>query len=309
MLVGTDTFDDAGVYRLDAERALVQTVDFFTPIVDDPRSFGRIAIANALSDVYAMGGRPINALNILCYPMEELGHEVLHDILSGANEKYAEAGCALLGGHTVTDKELKFGAAVTGLVHPDRVWTNAGARPGDALVLSKPLGTGVVATALKLRKIPEQDAAPAVAQMEQLNRRGAEAAAALAVHAATDITGYGLAGHAGGMARASRVTLEFRVRDVPMLPGAEALAARGWKTRGDRSNREAIAGRWKTSAGVRPAIEDLLFDPQTSGGLLFSLPASAADGLVRDLRAAGYASASIVGCVRPDSGVLLEFTG
>jgi selenide,water dikinase len=286
----------------------VQTVDFFTPIVDDPRSFGRIAIANALSDVYAMGGKPINALNILCYPMDVLGHEVLHEILSGANEKYAEAGCALLGGHSVTDKELKFGAAVTGLVHPDRIWTNAGARPGDVLVLSKPLGTGIIATALKLRKITEADASVAIAQMEQLNKGGLEAAQGKEVHAATDVTGFALAGHAAGMAKGSGVTLVFRSGSVPILPRAEWLSQHGCKTRGDVSNREALPGQWRTAHGVRPSFEDIFFDPQTSGGLLFSVAPGDAEALVRDLHSRGFLEAAIVGDVRPKSAVLLEFT-
>jgi selenide, water dikinase len=297
------------VYRLDDERALVQTVDFFTPIVDDPRSFGRIAIANALSDVYAMGGRPINALNILCYPMEELGHEVLHEILAGANEKYREAGCALLGGHSVTDKELKFGAAVTGLVHPKRFWTNAAARVGDALVLSKPLGTGIIATALKLRKLAEADAAGAIAQMEQLNQGGLEAAQGKEVHAATDVTGFALAGHAAGMAKSSGVTLIFTSAAVPVLPQAEALSKRGCKTRGDVTNREALAGQWRTGGGVRPSLEDVFFDPQTSGGLLYSVAPSHAEALVRDLRARGFGEAAVVGEVKPKSDVLVEFEG
>ena len=309
VLVGAETFDDAGVYRIDAERALVQTVDFFTPIVDDPRSFGRIAIANALSDVYAMGGRPINALNILCYPMEELGHDVLREILSGANEKYEEARCALLGGHSVTDKELKFGAAVTGLVHPERIWTNAGAKPGDSLVLSKPLGTGILATAMKLRKVAGPEAAAAVAGMEQLNKGGVEAAEGKEVRAATDITGFALAGHAAGMAKASGVTLVFHAGSVPVLPQAESLATRGCKTRGDVSNREALSGRWRTAPGVLKSREDVFFDPQTSGGLLFSVAPSHASALLRDLKSRGFSEAAIVGEVRPRSEVLVEFAG
>jgi selenide,water dikinase len=305
--VNAGTFDDAGVYRLDAERALVQTVDFFTPIVDDPRSYGRIAIANALSDVYAMGGRPINALNILCYPMEALGHEVLHEILAGANEKYAEARCVLLGGHSVTDTELKFGAAVTGLVHPDRIWTNAKARPGDALVLSKRLGTGVLTTALKARKISEADAAAVVAQMEQLNAGGVAAAEGKEVHAATDITGYALAGHGGGMAEASGVTLAFRTSQVPVLPQAETLAGKGQKTRGDVSNREHLGSRYRTAPGVRRTLEDVMFDPQTSGGLLYSVRATDADALVSDLKKNGFEHAAIVGEVRARSEKLVEF--
>jgi selenide,water dikinase len=301
------TFDDAGVYRLTPELALVQTVDFFTPIVDDPKSFGRIAIANALSDVYAMGGRPINALNILCYPMEALGHEVLHEILAGANEKYVEAKCALLGGHSVTDTELKFGAAVTGLVHPDRIWTNAGAKVGDALVLSKRLGTGILTTAMKARKFPEADAAAVVAQMEQLNAGGVVAAEGKDVHAATDITGYALAGHGAGMAEASGVTLVIRASQVPIFPEAEKFAAKGQKTRGDVSNREWLGPKYRTAPGVRKPLEDILFDPQTSGGLLFSLPAAQADRLVADLKKNGFGASAVIGEVREKSVRLVEF--
>lgn len=301
------TFDDAGVYRLDAERALVQTVDFFTPIVDDPRTFGRIAIANALSDVYAMGGRPINGLNILCYPMEALGPEVLHEILAGGNDKYAEAKCALLGGHSVTDDELKFGAAITGLVHPDRIWTNAKAKPGDALVLSKRLGTGILTTAMKAKKFPEKDAGELIAQMEQLNAGGVAAAEGKEIHAATDITGFALAGHGAGMAEASGVTLAIRASKVPVLPDAEKFASKGQKTRGDVTNREFLGAKYRTAAGIRKSLEDVLFDPQTSGGLLFTLPAGQADALVRDLGKQGFPHSAVIGEVRPKSGLLVEF--
>ncbi|KAF0246810.1 MAG: selenide water [Planctomycetota bacterium] len=301
------TFDDAGVYRLDAERALVQTVDFFTPIVDDPRSYGRIAIANALSDVYAMGGRPINALNILCYPMEALGHEVLHEILAGGNDKYTEAKCVLLGGHSVTDQELKFGAAVTGLVHPDRIWTNAGAKAGDVLVLSKRLGTGILTTALKAKKMSEADAKEVVAQMEQLNAGGVAAAEGKEVHAATDITGFALAGHGSGMAEASGVTLVIQTSKVPVLPEAEKFAAKGQKTRGDVSNREWLGPKYRTAAGVRKSLEDIMFDPQTSGGLFFSVRPDHADALARDLKKNGFEYAAIVGEVKAKSERLIEF--
>jgi len=305
--VNAGTFDDAGVYRLDAERALVQTVDFFTPIVDDPRSYGRIAIANALSDVYAMGGRPINALNILCYPMEALGHEVLHEILAGGNDKYTEAKCVLLGGHSVTDQELKFGAAVTGLVHPDRIWTNAGAKAGDVLVLSKRLGTGILTTALKAKKMSEADAKEVVAQMEQLNAGGVAAAEGKEVHAATDITGFALAGHGSGMAEASGVTLVIQTSKVPVLPEAEKFAAKGQKTRGDVSNREWLGPKYRTAAGVRKSLEDIMFDPQTSGGLFFSVRPDHADALARDLKKNGFEYAAIVGEVKAKSERLIEF--
>lgn len=301
------TFDDAGVYRLDDERALVQTVDFFTPIVDDPRSYGRIAIANALSDVYAMGGRPINALNILCYPMAELGHEVLHEILAGGCEKYTEAKCVLLGGHSVTDTELKFGASVTGLVHPKKIWTNAAAQAGDVLVLSKRVGTGILTTALKARKFSEAEAAAVVASMEQLNAGGVAAAEGIEVHAATDITGFALAGHGAGMAQASGVTLAIRTSKVPVFPEAEKFAAKGQKTRGDVSNREFLGPKYRTAPGVRKTLEDVMFDPQTSGGLLYSVRPGDADRLVAALRKNGFEHAAAIGEVKGKSERFVEF--
>jgi len=297
------------VYRLTDDLALVQTVDFFTPIVDDPRSFGRIAIANALSDIYAMGGRPINGLNVLCYPMEELGHEVLHEILAGGCDKYEEAKCALLGGHSVTDAELKFGAAVTGLVHPKKIWTNAAARAGDVLVLSKPLGTGILTTAMKAKKLDPKDATEVVASMEQLNAGGVAAAEGKEIHAATDVTGFALAGHGSGMAEASGVTLVIRTSRVPVFSEAEVFAAKGQKTRGDVTNREWLGKKYSTAAGVRQTLEDVMFDPQTSGGLFYSVKSDDADALVRDLKKNGFAHAAIVGEVKGKSERLVEFIG
>ena len=267
VLVGFDTADDAGVYQLTAELALVQTVDFFTPIVDDPYTFGAIAAANSLSDVYAMGGHPLSALSILCYPGDgDLGD--LEAILRGGAEKIHEAGCALLGGHSVNDPAIKFGYAVTGTVHPDRIKANGGARPGDALLLTKPLGTGIISTALKQGIAAEAHYAASVESMLTLNRAACEAMLKFAVNGCTDITGFGLIGHAREMALASRVTLEIDSSLVRFLPGALEYAKQGAIPGGLRNNRKFA------SPGVEGSspLDDLLYDPQTSGGLLISLP-------------------------------------
>jgi selenide,water dikinase len=268
------------VVRLDAERALVQTVDFFTPVVDDPYTFGAIAATNSLSDVYAMGGEPLTALNILCWD-DTLDSEILHHILRGGLDKVREAGAILAGGHSVTDDEIKFGLSVTGLVHPDRIWRNQGARPGDRLVLTKPVGTGIVTTAMKRDDCPPELEKAAVAAMLLLNRGARDAGVKREVHACTDITGFGLAGHAWEMARASDVTLRFRAREVPILEGVVALAERGHLTRGEESNREYL-GNALVWQDVPAGLQSVLVDPQTSGGLLFAVPPEDARALVRD---------------------------
>ena len=273
VIVGFETSDDAGVYRLSPECALVQTVDFFTPIVDDPYTFGAIAAANALSDVYAMGGRPLTALSVLCYP----GRGDLDDlsaILRGGAEKMIEAGCVVLGGHSVNDEEIKFGYAVTGRVHPERVWTNAGARVGDVLVLTKALGTGVISTALKRGLARDEDVTASIASMLQLNELEAD------VHGCTDVTGFGLLGHAREMALASGVTLEIEASALEFLPGALEYAAAGATPGGLANNREFASCAVDIGAGVRPEVEALLWDPQTSGGLLLAQAASCAAGPV-----------------------------
>lgn len=273
LLVGFETSDDAGVYKLTPECALVQTTDFFTPIVDDPATFGAIAAANALSDIYAMGGRPLTALSILCYPAKG-DLEDLEAILRGGGEKLVEAGCVLAGGHSVNDDEIKFGYAVTGTVHPDRIWTNAGARPGDFLVLTKPIGTGVIATALKRGLAAAADVDASIESMLRLNRCD------LAPHGATDITGFGLLGHAREMAIASGVTLEIDPAAVPLLPGALRYAAEGAVPGGLKNNREFAGGCVHARRPAAPELEALLYDPQTSGGLLLTLPAAPAGAIV-----------------------------
>jgi selenide,water dikinase len=274
VLVGFDTADDAGVYKLSPELALVQTVDFFTPIVDDPYTYGAIAAANALSDVYAMGGRPISALSILAWPAKEDARD-LEEILKGGAEKMHEAGCTILGGHSVADDEIKFGYAVTGIVHPARIQANSGARPGDALVLTKRIGTGVVSTALKRGIAREADVAASIASMLTLNRAACEEMLRLEVHGCTDVTGFGLIGHAREMALASQVTLEIAVDRLQFLPGAEEYARAGAVPGGLKNNREfascAVEVRREAAREIPPEIEDLIYDPQTSGGLLISL--------------------------------------
>ena len=271
VLVGFDTSDDAGVFRITPECALVQTVDFFTPIVDDPYVYGAIAAANALSDVYAMGGVPITALSILAYPGKG-DLDDLEQILAGGAAKIHEAGCVILGGHSVNDDEIKFGYSITGTVHPDRVLTNAGARPGDVLLFTKRIGTGVIATALKRGIAEVAHVEASIASMLTLNRAACEAMLGVEVHACTDASGFGLLGHAREMAAASRVTLEIDASLVQFLPGALEYARAGAIPGGLKNNREFAGPAVRFDRELPPHLEDLLFDPQTSGGLLISLP-------------------------------------
>jgi len=276
VLVGFDTADDAGVYKLTPELALVQTLDFFTPIVDDPFTYGAIAAANSLSDVWAMGGRPVSSLSVLAYPAKgDLSD--LEAILKGGAEKMREAGCAILGGHSISGDEILFGYAVTGLVHPSRFKPNAGARPGDALVFTKRLGTGVISTALKRGIASEEHVAASIDSMLTLNRRACEAMLDYDVHGCTDVTGFGLIGHAREMAVASQVTIEIATSSLRFLPGALDYARQGAIPGGLKNNREFASCAVEGSAD--PAVEDLLYDPQTSGGLLIALPESDAASL------------------------------
>lgn len=271
VLIGFDTADDAGVYKLTPELALVQTVDFFTPIVDDPYTYGAIAAANSLSDVYAMGGRPVSSLSILAYPASG-DLDDLAAILKGGAEKMHEASCTILGGHSVNDPEIKFGYSVTGLVHPERVLANAGARAGDALVLTKRIGTGVISTALKRGIAGESHVAASIEQMLTLNRQACETMLALDPHGCTDITGFGLIGHAREMAVASGVTIELDASSVRFLPGAVEYARAGAIPAGLKNNREFASCAVASGRELPEEIEALLYDPQTSGGLLVSLP-------------------------------------
>ena len=282
VLVDHRTGDDAGVFLLADKTALVQTVDFFTPVVDDPEAFGAIAAANALSDVYAMGGTPLTALAIAGFPELDFPAEWGAAIVRGGAAKLREAGCALLGGHSVRDPELKFGYAVTGLVDPGRMLTNTGGEPGDLLVLSKPLGTGVIATALKAGQAPEAAVTASTDSMKTLNRQAAEAALRHGVRAATDITGFGLLGHAAGIARESRLTLELRAAALPLLPHALKLAVR-FQASGLLANRRQFEPLVSWSGVLGEALEALLFDPQTSGGLLLLVKESEAAALLAAL--------------------------
>jgi len=293
VLVGFDTADDAGVYKLTPELALVQTVDFFTPIVDDPYTFGAIAAANALSDVYAMGGRPLSALSIVGYPAKG-DLEDLEQILRGGAEKMHEAGCSIVGGHSIADDEIKFGYAVTGLVHPERVKPNSAARAGDALVFTKRLGTGVIGTALKRGIARDEHVAEAIDSMLALNRRASEEMLRFDIHGCTDVTGFGLIGHAREMAVASKVTLEIAVDRVRLLPGALEYARLGAIPSGLKNNREFASCAVETTRPLPIELEDLLYDPQTSGGLLFTLPEQNVAALVR-----AFDPAYAIGCVLP----------
>ena len=294
VLIDYRTSDDAGVYRLDGARALVQTVDFFTPIVDEPFVYGQIAAANALSDVYAMGGRPLTALAIAAFP-KDADRTILQEIFAGGLDKLREAGVALLGGHTVQDSEIKFGYAITGEVDPARMLANSGARPGDALVLTKPIGTGVIATALKFGRAPQEAIDAATRSMLTLNRAAADVLERTApgeVHGCTDITGFGLIGHASEMAAASACTLEIDAARVPIIEGARALVG-GNIPAGGRTNREHFEKGVSVSPGVDGVLVDLLYDPQTSGGLLIAVSESTTPGLISALAAAGVVAARI----------------
>jgi selenide,water dikinase len=288
VLVDYRTSDDAGVYRIDERRALVQTVDFFTPVVDDPVAYGRIAAANALSDVYAMGGRPLTALAIAGFP-KDADRTILSEIFKGGLQGLQEAGVVLLGGHTVQDQEIKFGYAVTGEVDPSRIWTNAGARAGDALFLTKPIGTGVIATAIKFDRAPQRATDAAIASMVRLNRAAAEALSELpagTVHACTDVTGFGLIGHATEMAKASGVVVAIDVDAVPVLEGALDLLERNTPG-GGRTNQEHFSSGVEAASGLDPRRVQMLYDPQTSGGLLVAVAHEAVPAALAVLSRAG----------------------
>ena len=300
LLVGLGAPDDAAVYRLNAEQAIIETADFFPPVVDDPHTFGAIAAANALSDIYAMGGRPLFAINLAAFP-EDLPPEVLVEILRGGAEKVREAGAVIAGGHTVTDKEPKYGLAVTGLIHPDHIFAKSGAQPGDVLILTKPLGTGVITTAHKRGKVEQAHLDSAVASMTRLNRVAAEIVAEFAPHALTDVTGFGLLGHAHEMAHLSLARFEIDYASIPWLPGARQYAA-AWVFPGGSERNEQYFGPWVTYERKLSDWEQrLLHDPQTSGGLLASVAADRAGELIQRLGAAGE-GAWLIGRVAAGGG-------
>ncbi len=303
LLVGFETSDDAGVYQLNDTQAIVTTADFITPPTDDPRIFGQIAAANALSDVYAMGGRPLTCLNLLAFPANKLGQEILHGIIAGAAEKILEAGAVLAGGHSIEDEEPKFGLAVTGMVHPQKIWRNNGAQVGDALLLTKPLGSGVLLNANLKGWVSQEAIEECFRQLATLNRVAAETLQAFNVHAATDITGFGLAGHALEIAQGSTVTIEIETEKLPWLPEASAMYERGMTTGTNQANRKLVEDDVEFPA--QQVMQELLVDPQTSGGLLVSLPAEEAERALNQLHEAGVPNACLIGQVIPrgDKGI------
>jgi selenide, water dikinase len=288
--------EDAGVYRLRDDLAIIQTVDFFTPIVDDPFTFGQIAVTNALSDVYAMGGRPLTAMNIVCFPIRKMDIGILREILRGGLDKMREAGVLLIGGHSVEDDEPKYGLAVTGVIHPDRVLFNRGAKPGDRLILTKPLGTGIASTALKGGLASPELVARSVACMTTLNRKAAELLAETKnIHACTDITGFGFLGHALEMAEGSEAGMRIDAASVPFLPEIRPLAEEGIVPGGLIRNRKFREAQIEIGPDCPDWLVDILFDPQTAGGLLIALPAAGAGVLLQKMHEAGIAEAAIVG--------------
>jgi len=301
VLVGAPAGDDAGVYKLDDDLALVQTVDVFTPSVDDPYTFGQIAAANSLSDVYAMGGRPITALSIVGFPIRTQPDETMHQILRGGVDKMSEAGVAVVGGHSINDKEVKAGFAVTGLVHPDKIVTNAGAKPGDRLILTKPLGTGIMAFAAQIGRAPAGGPEAAARSMAMLNNVASKLMIELGAHACTDVTGFGLMGHLAAMVAASKVDVEIIWDDLPLLPGVLQCLADGIASGAVERNRESSDHCLIADEHVQPAMSDLCFDPQTSGGLLIAIGQDAADDLLKRLHAAGVTDAMMIGKIL-DSG-------
>lgn len=295
MIVGTETSDDAGVFRLRSDLAIVNTVDFFTPIVDDPYLFGQIAAANALSDIYAMGAEPRTALNIVCFPKGKMDIQVLGEVLKGGAEKVREAGAVVIGGHSIIDEEIKYGMAVTGVIHPDKVVRNVGVQEGDAVVLTKPLGTGIITTALKKGKASKESIQAAVASMVALNNTASKIMRNYPVHACSDVTGFGLLGHALEMASGSSVTLILESSKLPLLHRAPRLAEKGYLTGGCKRNREYLQDKITIDKSIREGLVEVAFDPQTSGGLLIALARRHASKLVDELQANGVKAASAIG--------------
>ena len=295
MLVGFETSDDAAVYRMTDEIALISTVDYITPPVDDPYWFGQIAAANSLSDVYAMGGKPLTALNLVLFPSKILDMGLLREILRGGSDKVKEAGASMAGGHSVDDNEPKYGLAVTGCVHPDRVLTNKGCRSGDALILTKPLGTWVLFNAGRSGKLPYPQLEALLPQVAGLNSRAMEVALNFEIHACTDITGFGILGHSLEMAKGSGLQIDLIFNRLPLYPHALKMYQKGESTGSNRANRRLAEGFWKATASIAFEEEELLFDPQTSGGLLLAVPAGQCDDLLTGLKAAGIEAAAHVG--------------
>jgi len=307
LIVGTGTFDDAAIYRVNADVALVQTLDFFTPIVDSPRLFGKIAAANALSDVYAMGGKPATAMAIFAFPLALMEDAIAVEVLQGAAEVIEASGAALVGGHTIDDDTMKFGLSITGFVHPEKVWTNAGARPGDALILTKGLGTGTLTAALKREEATEADIDVGLQSMCQLNDIAGVVSDELlsSIHAATDVTGFGLAGHAFNLARSSQVSLEIEFKALPVLPRALEFLEKEFLTKAHRTNAEYVKTHTRFTDASK-VMEQLVYDPQTSGGLLLSVDPSCADELLRALKTR-FPMASRIGRAKSPDARALHF--
>ncbi len=295
MLVGTETSDDAGVFRLRPDLAIVNTVDFFTPIVDDPYVFGQIAATNSLSDVYAMGGEPKTAMNIVCFPKGKMEMEVLGEILKGGADKVKESGAVIIGGHSIIDEEIKYGMAITGVIHPDKIFRNVGVQEGDALILTKPLGTGIITTALKKGKASKESVDEAVAFMTTLNAAASAVMCKYPVHACSDVTGFGILGHALGMASGSGVTLVIESQKLPIMHRAPRLAEKGYITGGCKRNRDYLKDKITVEKSLPEGIVEVAFDPQTSGGLLIAVAKRLAAKLIEDLQAAGVTAATQVG--------------
>lgn len=295
MLVGTETGDDAGVYRLRPDLAIVNTVDFFTPIVDDPYIFGQISAANSLSDVYAMGGDPVTCMNIVCFPKDKMDIEILGEILKGGADKVKESGAVIIGGHSIIDEEIKFGMAVTGVIHPDKIFRNVGVQEGDVLILTKALGTGIITTALKKGKASDESVNEAVQSMTTLNAAASVVARKHPVHACSDVTGFGILGHALGMASGSGVTLVIESAKMPLLRRAASLAEKGYITGGCKRNREYLNDKMAIDKSIREGLIEVALDPQTSGGLLLAIGKRHAAQLLDELHGAGVTQAVEVG--------------
>lgn len=294
LIVGFETADDAAVYKISEDKAIILTLDFFTPVVDDPYTFGKIAAANALSDIYAMGGEATVAMNIVCFPQcVDMG--VLREILRGGAEKVMESGALLVGGHTVDDNEPKYGLSVTGIVHPNKVKANSDVKEGDILILTKPIGTGIITTAIKGEIATEEDYLEAVCVMEHLNKSAGDAMKEVEVNGVTDVTGFGILGHAMEMAKGSNLTIEFNSASIPMLKNAKAYAAMGILPEGMYKNLDYIGPDVEMSKNVEQSVIDVLYDPQTSGGLLISVKEELAQDLIRALKKHGAISSDIIG--------------
>ena len=295
MLVSFETCDDAAVYRLSEDLAFISTVDFITPPVDDPNWFGQIAAANALSDVYAMGGKPLTALNLVMFPTKKLDSSFLKEILRGGCDKVSEAGASIAGGHSVDDNEPKYGLTVTGVVHPDRILTNCGAEEGDVLILTKPMGTGVLFNACRSKKLPWRDLEVILPEVASLNKKAIEIALNFDIHACTDITGFGIIGHSLEMAKGSEVQINLFYDKLPFYPNAVHMYRRGETTGSNKANRKLAEGFFKKIRELSREEEELLFDPQTSGGLLLSVPSTEAEQFIAELKKAGIKTADRVG--------------